>query len=78
MQDAPPSTANAEAVFQEAISVLPTARMYSLYSHFLQQQLQEASDFDSEAAPLSGTAQQWATKLLAVHEQAIAAGVLTA
>lgn len=54
---------------------LPTAAMYERYSTFMHQQMQDAEGGSERSEKLQGPAKEWAQKLLALHQRALAAGV---
>ena len=74
--DSSAGVSQAEQVYEEAITALPTAAMYELYCKFFQQQLHDADGTGHAQHALRGPAKQWAKKLLALQERAIAAGTL--
>ena len=69
-----PGTSAAEAVYEQAVIVLPSATMYKLWCIFLQQQMEAAGGHNDTTGRLSGVARQWAKHLHAVVERARTAG----
>lgn len=63
-----------KAVYEEAVLVLPSLRMYKLWCLFLQQQMGAA--IDKARGRLSSAARQWANHLLAIFARMKAAGEL--
>lgn len=68
-----PGASAAEEVYEEAVAVLPTSKMYSLYCTFLAERLAAAQS--SQDRQTRGHARHWTKILLAAHNRAIATGL---